>query len=96
MIGIALNMDDLRGHVLGFVTNRINEHAAAHRAIWTGGARLGGAGNLEFAKLGVGGRQIKPEQQKSGASQCGDLQKISAAGIHGLISFHVLLIKHPD
>src|SRR5207245_1588188 len=48
MIGIALHVDYLRRNVLGLVAERMDDHPAAHRAVGTCGARLGGAGDLQL------------------------------------------------
>jgi len=55
VVGIALDVDDLGGDVLGFVAEGVDNDTAAYRAIGTGGAGLGGAGDFEVAGLGVGG-----------------------------------------
>ena len=60
MVRIALNMDDAAFDVLGPVTQRVHDHAAAHGAIWTGRAGFGGAGELEGADLGQCGAGLIP------------------------------------
>ena len=61
VVGIAFDVDHLGGDVLGLVAERVDDDAAAHRAIGAGGARLGGARDLQLAELRVGRRQVKAE-----------------------------------
>jgi hypothetical protein len=61
MIGVALDMHDLRGHVLGSVADGVNNHAAAYGAVRTSGARLIGSRDLEGAELRKRGLQVKSE-----------------------------------
>jgi len=55
VVGIALDVDDLGGDVLGFVAEGVENDPAAYRALGTGAAGRGGAGDFEVAGLGVGG-----------------------------------------
>src|SRR5260370_37549621 len=84
MVRVALDVDHLRSDVLGFIANRTNDDATAYRTVRTRGSRFCRAGNLQLAKLRIGGRQIKPKKRESSTSQRAGFQKISAAGIHGL------------
>jgi hypothetical protein len=63
MIGIALHMHYLRGDILGLVADGVDDDAAAHRAIRTGGARLSSPGDLQFYRLSVRGSYIKAEDR---------------------------------
>ena len=76
-------MDDLGRYILGFIANGVNDDATTHRTVRTGGTRLRRSRNLEFAQLGVGRREIKPEQRHGHASQRGRLQKTSPGTVHG-------------
>jgi hypothetical protein len=82
MIGIALDVNHLGRDVLGLVTDRINNDAAAYRAVRAGGSRFGRSGNLELAKLRVGRGKVKPKQRQRRASQRGHFQEISPGVVH--------------
>jgi hypothetical protein len=82
MIGVALDMDHLRGHILGAVANGVNDGAAADRAVRAGGTRFAGAGNLKYAELGEGGLQIETKNGGGGASNGSQLQKVAAGWVH--------------
>ena len=64
MIGIAFDVDDLRDGVLGFVAERVDDHAAADRAVRAGAARLGRARDLERLRLRVDGATSKPKAER--------------------------------
>src|SRR5882724_217310 len=61
MIGIALNVHDLWNGVLGFVTKRVNDYAAAHGTIWTSAARLCRARYLQPLRLRVDRSKVEAE-----------------------------------
>ena len=63
MIGIALDVNHLGRDVLGLVTDRINNDAAAYRTVRAGGSRFGRSGNLELAKLRISRGEVKPKQR---------------------------------
>ena len=60
MIGVAFHVHHLRSHVLGFITKRVDDHAATHRAIRTRRAGFSGAGDLKFFCLCQNRASIKP------------------------------------
>ncbi len=61
MIGVTLDVDDGRLHVARAIAQRVDDHAAADRAVGTGRARFGGPRDLQLAHRGVGGRQVEAE-----------------------------------
>ena len=63
MVGIALDVNHLGRDVLGLVTDRINNDAAAYRSVRAGGSRFGRSGNLELAKLRVSRGEVEPKQR---------------------------------
>src|SRR5271166_2336559 len=75
MIGIALDVDDLRDGVFGLVAEGINDDAAAHGAIWASAAGLTGAGNFEALRLGLQRREIEPQRGESRAPKDGSLEE---------------------
>ena len=85
MVGVALDVDHLRRHVLGFIANRVNEDATAHRTIGTRGSRLGGARNLEFFQLRYRGSQIKSKERESRATSQRTLEEGSAGEFHRVL-----------
>lgn len=82
MVGVALDVNDLGGHVLGLVADRVNNDAAAYRAVRASGSRFGRSGNLELAKVRVGRGEVKPKQSQRRASERGHLQEISPGVEH--------------
>ena len=82
MVGVALDVNHLRRHVLGFVADRVNEDAAAHGAIRTGRSRLGGAGNLELFELRHGGSQIESQERNARSTNQRALKETSAGDFH--------------
>jgi len=82
MVWVALNVNDLRSHVLGFIANRVNKNATAHRTIWTRGSRLGGAGDLEFFELRNRGSQIKSQERDTRSTHERALEEGSAGEFH--------------
>src|SRR4030095_13149256 len=71
MVGIALNMHDLRCHIFGFIAKCVNDYAAAYRAIRTSAASLSSAGDFESLSLRVHGREIETESRNArAANQC--------------------------
>src|SRR3984957_500215 len=85
MIGVALDVDHLRRHVLRFVADRINEDATTHRTIGTRGSRLGGARNLEFFQLCNRGSQIKSKERDSRATGQRTFEEGSAGEFHRVL-----------
>src|SRR5262249_43489150 len=77
MIGIALDVNHLGGHVLGFVTKCVDDHAATDRAIRTSGTRFGGARDLQFSGLRENWTGIKTQQQRRGSSAA-NLKKLTS------------------
>src|SRR5437763_3097760 len=71
MIGIALDVHDLRNRVLCFVTQRVNDYATTHRAIRTSTARLRGPCDLQALRLRVNRRQAESEYTNACASNQG-------------------------
>src|SRR3954470_4427853 len=84
MIGIALHMDHLGRDVFRFVADRIDQHSAAHRTIWTSGARLCGSRNLQLSNLRVCGSEIEAKQREAGTGQRRNLEEISTVCLHAV------------
>src|SRR6267143_2395574 len=63
MVGIALNMYDLRSNILGFVAQCMNDDTATHRAIRTGAPRLGSLRNPQGLGLSMDGLQSEAERR---------------------------------
>src|SRR5215471_18390722 len=82
MIWIAFDMHDLRRHVLSAVADRINDGAAADRAIGTGRPRLTGTCDLQDAQLRKCRLEVKPENSGSRATDSTYFQEISTRGMH--------------
>jgi hypothetical protein len=80
MVGITLDVDHLRRDVLGLVAQRVDDDAATHRAIRTCRARFGRSGDLQLAKLGVSGPQVKSKNSCCRATEVCNLQEISTVG----------------
>src|SRR5258708_19115311 len=78
MIGVALDVHHLRGHILRAVANRVDDGAATHRAVRASRARLAAPRYLQRSQLRVGGLQIKTENGRSGASNSRQLQEVTA------------------
>src|SRR5882724_2642392 len=78
MIGVALDMDDLSGDILRAVADGVDDSAATHGAIRTSGAGLGGATDLQGAKLRIGGLQIEAENGCGCSPDCGNFQEVTA------------------
>ena len=51
VVGIAFDMNDRRLDVARLVAERVNDHAASHRAIRADAVGFGGARDLEFPGL---------------------------------------------
>ena len=85
MVGIALHVDHLRRHVLGLVAEGVDDDAATDRAVRAGGSRLGGARNLQLARLCVGGFQVEAQDAGYRAARA-DLQERSSC-MHALKPF---------
>ncbi len=82
MIGIAFHVNHLRRHVLRLIPDRINQHAATHRAIRTRRACLGRARNFQFFQLGVSRLQVKSEDCGGNPADRRYLEEISAGRLH--------------
>jgi hypothetical protein len=76
----------LRRNVLGLVADRINENAAAHRAVGTRRARLCSARNLQFFQLGVSGLEVKSEDGGGDAADRSYLEEVSPGRLHAHIT----------
>jgi len=63
MIGVALDVNDRRRHVLGAITEGVDDDAAGHRAVRARAAGLGRTSNLELAHLGA--RTLQVESQRN-------------------------------
>ena len=57
MIGSPLDVDHLRYGVLRFIAERVDDHAAANRAVRTGAARFGCTLNFQPLRLRVDRRE---------------------------------------
>jgi len=68
MIGVALDVHHLGGHVFRTVADGVNDYAAAYRAVRTRRPRLIGPRDLERAELRVRRLQIKSEDSRCGAT----------------------------
>ncbi len=82
MVRVALDVDHLRGDVLGLVAQRVDDHAAAHGAVGAGGTGLGGARDLQLAHLGVGGGEVEAEDRGADTSDSAEFQEVPAGEIH--------------
>src|SRR6266478_6280125 len=82
MVRVALDVNHLRRHVLGFVADRVNEDATTHGAIRTSGSRLGGTGDLECFELRKGGSQIESQERKARAASKRAFEEGSAGEFH--------------
>src|SRR5688572_4249458 len=82
MIGIALDMHDRRRHIPGSIAERMDDDAAADRAVRTRRSRLGGPGDLQLAYHGVGGRQVEAEYGSGHAANRCRFQELPASGLH--------------
>ena len=85
VVRIAFDVDHLRGDVLGLVAQRVDDDAAAHRAVGAGGAGLGGARDLQLAQLRIGGRQVEAENGGGRAADGRDFQEVPAISLHDAI-----------
>src|SRR6185369_6221433 len=82
MIGISLDVYDLRDGVFRSVSERVNDHAAAYRAIRTDAARLRGTLNFQALRLCIDRRKTESKYTDTCASdQCG-LDEGSSGEIH--------------
>src|ERR1051326_1714915 len=61
MVGIAFDVDHLRSHVLGAVTDRMDDDTATDGTIWAGAAGLGRSGDLAIRRLSVQRLQLEAE-----------------------------------
>ena len=82
MIRVAFDVNHLRCDVFRAITNRVDDDASTHRTVRTSGAGFVGSGNLESAKLRVGGLQVETEDGRSRATDRRKLQKITPRRIH--------------
>src|SRR5450755_2401343 len=82
MVGIAFDVDNLRNRVLCLIAQRVNDHAATNRAIWTSAARFAGPRNFECVRLGVNGSEIKAERGAGGPAEGRALEKSPARDFH--------------
>src|SRR5207245_885675 len=95
MIGISFHMHHLRRDVFGFVTQRVDDHAATDRAVGAGGSCFRRAGDLEARGLRVGRLLIEAENGRNNAAGA-NLEKGSAGRIHGVPSLPPInLITYP-
>src|SRR4029079_4955441 len=85
MIGVPLDVDDLRDRVLRLVAECMNDGAGTDRTIRTGAARFAGAGDLEDAGLGVDRSQVEPEGGDGRAAGERPLQENSSRDRHLLL-----------
>src|SRR5205823_5915474 len=82
MIGVALNVDDLRGHILRAVANRVDDRAATNSTVRTRRARLAGARDLQRAELRKRGLQIEAKHGGCSSAHGRYLQEITAGRVH--------------
>src|SRR5271163_2153809 len=82
MVRVAFDVNYLSGRVFGLVAKRVDDCAAAYRAVGASGARLTGARNLELGHLGVGGFYVEAEDSRCRAAYCGNLKEVSAIRLH--------------
>ena len=83
MVRIAFHVDHLRGHVLGLVAERVNDHAATDRAVRAQGPRLRGARDLQLARLRVRFSDIESEHRGDHAT-CAHLKEPATGWFHWL------------
>jgi hypothetical protein len=82
MIGVALDVHHLRGHVFRAITDRVDDGAAANRAVRASRPCLARAGYLQRPELRVGRLQIETKERGSGSSNSANLQEITAGRVH--------------
>src|SRR2546425_7651694 len=82
VIGIALDVDDLRNRILRLVADRVDDYAATDGTIRAGAARFAGSRNLERISLSVNRSQIKAEGGETGAAKHGAFEKSPARELH--------------
>src|SRR4029077_2228985 len=82
MIGIAFDVDNLRGDVLGAVADGVDDDAATHGAVRTGGASLAGASDLELAQFSVGRLHIEAKNGRGGTPNSCEFQEITTSSLH--------------
>ena len=76
MIGIAFDVDDRRLDVARPVAERVDDHAAADRAVRAGRARFGRARDLQLAHLRQRRAADRSRAPTPRRRRCGDLQKL--------------------
>src|SRR5271154_593342 len=98
MIGVAFHVNHLRRHVLRLIPQRINQHAATHRAIRTRRACLRGSSNFQFFQLGVSRLKVKSEDGRGNSTNSRYLEEVSAGSFHPESSAFTQLLptaEHP-
>ena len=71
VVRIAFHMHHGGRDVLGPIADGVDDDAATHRAVRTGGTGFGGAGDLQLAGLRIGGRKIESKRRyQSTAGAC--------------------------
>src|SRR5260370_2960243 len=83
MIRIALDVHHLRGHILGAVANRVDDGAAAHRAVRAGRPCLAGRGNRQRAELRVSRLEVKAKYSRGHAAYGCEFQEVTTRRVHG-------------
>ena len=83
MIRIAFDVDDRRRDVARSIAERVDDDAAADRAVRAGRSRLGGARDLQLAHLRQRRREVEAQHRHGDAANGCSLEKVPAAGIHG-------------
>ena len=82
IVGIALDMDDRRFHVAGFVAECVNDHAASHGTVRADAVRFRGSGDLEFSGLRECWRDVKSKSGRYRSTSQDTLDETPTAEFH--------------
>ena len=78
VVGIAFDMDDRRFDVAGLVAERVDDHAAGHRAIRADAVGFRGSRDLEFAGLRERRRDVESKSGRYRSTSQGTFDKTAA------------------
>src|SRR3984957_16087708 len=83
MVGIAFDVDHLRGDILGPIPDRVDDRPATYRAIRTRRPRLISSSDFKDSELRVGRLEVEAENSGGCPADGGELQKVSSGSLHG-------------
>src|SRR5262245_41887611 len=86
MIRIALDVDDLRNYILRSIAYGVNNHATAHRTVWTGTTSLSSTIDFQSLCLRIYGVETKTKRRDSCRPDDGCFEKCSPRNIHRMTS----------